>query len=369
MHGRGGGGKLEPVGPATCNALAPGAAMTEHPSPPRGGGSAPLLVEIVRGDMVESRHAVRYAAVDAAGRRIAWRGAVESPVYPRSANKMLQALPLIETGAADRWGLGEGELALACASHHGEPRHVETVRRWLERMGLSAADLECGSHMPYHEPSAAALIRDGSAPGPAHNNCSGKHSGFLATALHEGEPPRGYIRADHPVQRRVTRALGEMYGIDLERAPQGIDGCGIPVIGVPLEKLAFGMARLADPSGLPAGRREAALRIRKAVAAEPFMVAGSRGFCTLVLEGLEGRALVKTGAEGVFCMALTDLGIGVAIKAEDGASRASEAVVAHLLEGFGLIDEALGRALAAVLHPPIFNRAGRAVGIVRVNAG
>jgi L-asparaginase II len=319
--------------------------------------------------MVESRHAVRFAAVDAAGRRVAWRGAVEGPVYPRSANKMLQALPLLETGAAERWGLGDDELALACASHYGEPRHVETVRRWLARMGLSAADLECGSHMPYHEPSAAALIRGGTAPDPAHNNYSGKHSGFLATARHKGEPPRGYIRADHPVQRRVTRTLGDIYGVDLERAPHGIDGCGIPVIGVPLEKLALGMARLADPSGLPAERRAAAARIRQAVTAEPFMVAGSRGFCTLAMEALGARALLKTGAEGVFCIALPDLGIGIAVKAEDGASRAAEAVVAHLLEGFGLIDEGAGQSLTELLHPPILNRAGRAVGAVRVTAG
>ena len=343
--------------------------MKNQSAPPSGGGSGPLLVEITRGDMVESRHAVHYAAVDAAGRRVAWRGAAEGGVYPRSANKLLQALPLVETGAADRWGLGDAEIALACASHYGEPRHVETVRRWLERMGLSPADLECGSHMPYHEPSAAALICSGAAPGPAHNNCSGKHAGFLATALHMGEPPRGYVRADHPVQQRVTRALGEMCGIDLERAPQGIDGCGIPVLGLPLEKLALGMARLADPSGLAPDRRQAVQRIRKAVAAEPFMVAGSRGFCTVLMERLGGRALVKTGAEGVFCMALPDQGIGIAVKAQDGAARAAEAVVAHLLEAFGLIDERLGQALGPVLHPPILNRAGRSVGTVRVNAG
>jgi len=342
--------------------------MSEPSAQPLVGEQRPLAIEVVRGDMVESRHAVAFAAVDASGRRVAWAGEVEAPVYARSAVKGLQALPLIETGAAERWGLGDAELALACASHNGEQRHVSTVLRWLERMDLSAADLECGSHMPYHEPSAAAVIRSGERPTAAHNNCSGKHAGFLSAARHKGEPTQGYIRADHPVQRRVTRALGEMCGIDLARAPVGIDGCGIPTIGIPLEKLALGMARLADPAKLPDERRAAAERIRRAVAAQPFMVAGSGGFCTEVMEQLGARAFVKTGAEGVFCAALPERGIGIALKAADGASRASEAAIAHLLDRFGALDKADRTALARRLHPSIFNRAGLAVGAIRVQA-
>jgi L-asparaginase II len=343
--------------------------MTEFPVQPDAGGHRPLLVEVLRGDMVESRHAVAFAAVDATGRRVAWGGDVEAPVYGRSAVKGLQALPLVETGAADRWGLGDAELALACASHGGEERHVETVLRWLQAMGLAAADLECGSHLPYHEPSAAAMIRAGKSPSPAHNNCSGKHAGFLAAALHKGEPTKGYIAADHPVQRRVTRALEEMCGADLSRAPVGIDGCGIPTIGIPLEKLALGMARLADPAKLPAERRAAVERIRRAVAAEPFMVAGTGRFCTEVMQQLGARAFVKTGAEGVFCAALPEKGIGIALKAADGAGRGAEAAVAHLLERFGALDEAgRRRALAPRLKPSLFNRAGRVVGEIRVAA-
>ncbi len=343
--------------------------MSEFPAQPRIGGHAPLIVEIARGDMVESRHAVSFAAVDSAGRRIAWRGEIESPIFARSAVKGLQALPLIESGAADRWAVDEAELALACASHNGEPRHVERVLRWLGRIGLSQADLECGSHMPYHEPSAAALILAQRAASPAHNNCSGKHAGFLATARHLNERVRGYIEPDHPVQRRITRALEEMCGVDLSRAPRGIDGCGIPVMGIPLEKLALGMARLADPDALPPARRAAIERIRGAVAAEPFMVAGTGRFCTEVMEHLGARAFVKTGAEGVFCAALPEQGVGVALKTADGAGRAAEAVTAHLLESFGLLDERSRKALASRLHPPILNRAGRLVGAIRINAG
>lgn len=343
--------------------------MTHPIAQPDTPGHAPLLVEVWRGDMVESRHLVSFAAVDAAGTRIAWGGEIDAPVYPRSAVKGLQGLPLIETGAADRWGVSTAELALACASHSGEPRHIAAVSAWLDRMGLSAADLECGGHPPFHESSAAALIRAGASPTAAHNNCSGKHAGFLATALHMGEPRRGYILPDHPVQRRVTRALEEMCGVDLARAPKGIDGCGIPVFGIPLEKLARGMARLADPRGLSEERRAAAERIRRAVAAEPFMVAGTGGFCTEVMETLGPAAFVKTGAEGVFCLALPERGIGVALKAMDGAGRAAEAAVAHLLDRFGLIDERGRAALAARLAAPILNRAGRIVGTVRVARG
>jgi L-asparaginase II len=336
---------------------------------PGGAGHGPLIVEISRGDMVESRHAVSFAALDAAGRPVEVRGDVQSPVYPRSAIKGLQALPLVETGAADRWKYGDAELALACASHSGEARHADTVLRILERLGLGAGDLECGSHLPYHEPSAAALIRSGASATPAHNNCSGKHAGFLATARHKGEPVRGYIRPEHPVQQRVTRALEEMCGTDLSRAPTGIDGCGIPVIGIPLEKLALGMARLADPAKLGEERRAAAERIRRAVAAEPFMVAGTGRFCTEMMTQLGARAFLKTGAEGVFCAALPEQGIGIALKAADGAGRASEAAMAHLLDRFGVLGDRDKEALARFLAPPIFNRAGRLVGAIGVHAG
>jgi L-asparaginase II len=326
----------------------------------------PLVVEVSRGDMVESRHRVDVAVVDAAGGVVLAAGEVDRPVYGRSAIKGLQALPFLETGAAERFDLGNVEIALACASHNGEARHVEAVRQWLERVGLSVADLECGSHMPYHEPSAAALLRSERQPTPGHNNCSGKHAGFLTTARHMGEPTRGYIAYEHPVQRRVTAALETMCGTSLARAPKGIDGCGIPVIGISLSATALGMARLADPAKLPAERKAAAERICAAVAAEPFMVAGTGRFCTEVMRCLGPRAFLKTGAEGVFCAALPEAGLGIAIKTEDGAGRAAEAAIGYLLEHLKVIGEDDRRALLPTLNPPIVNRAGRIVGAIRV---
>jgi L-asparaginase II len=326
----------------------------------------PLLVEVTRGEMVESRHQVDVAVVDSAGGFILTAGAVHRPVYGRSAIKGLQAFPLLETGAADRFNLGDVEIALACASHNGEVPQVEAVRQWLERVGLSFADLECGSHMPYHEASAVALVKADRQPTPGHNNCSGKHAGFLTTARHMNEPTRGYIDYEHPVQKRVTGALEAMCGTSLERAPKGIDGCGIPVIGISLAATALGMARLADPAKLPAERKAAAERIRAAVAAQPFMVAGTGRFCTDIMRRLGARAFLKTGAEGVFCAALPEAGLGIALKAEDGAGRAAEAAIGYLLEHLKIIGEDDRRALWPMLYPPIVNRSGRIVGAIRV---
>ncbi|HLJ19996.1 MAG TPA: asparaginase, partial [Stellaceae bacterium] len=244
--------------------------------------SNPVLVETTRGEMVESRHTGAAAVVDAAGRIVRSWGDIDAPVFARSAIKPLQALPLVETGAAERFGLGPVELALACASHRGEPIHVETVKRWLARADLGPQDLECGAHAPGNAAAAEALIRAGEAPSAVHNNCSGKHSGFLTTARHRGEPTRGYIGPDHPVQVRVRAVLEEMSGLDLSRAPRGTDGCGIPVIGISLRGMARAMARLADPKGLPAERAAASTRILDAMAAAPLMVSGTGTFNTVV---------------------------------------------------------------------------------------
>lgn len=325
----------------------------------------PVLVEVVRGGMVESRHRGACAVVDAAGRAALTLGDGAQLVYGRSAIKPLQALPLIETGAADRYGLGAREIALACASHRGEPIHVAAVTAWLERIGLGPDDLECGAHPPLNPAAAQALIRAGEAPSALHNNCSGKHAGFLTTACHLGEPTRGYIDADHPVQRRVEAALAAMTGCDLARAPRGIDGCGIPVIGLPLAAMARAMARLADPLGLPAERQAAARRILEAMAAEPLMVDGSGSFTTRILIEAGAAVRLKPGAEGVFCAALPALGLGVALKIADGAGRAAEVAIGALLCRLGAVAEDQAAALAPQFRPKLLNVAGRVVGELR----
>jgi len=325
----------------------------------------PVLAEVTRGAMVESWHRASLAVVDAGGRVVLSAGNVEAPIYGRSAIKPLQALPLIETGAAEAFGLSDAEIAVSCASHNGEARHIDTVAAWLEKIGCTADDLECGAHLPMNEAAMIALVRSGARASTLHNNCSGKHTGFLSVARHTGVPTKGYIRYGHPVQQRILGVLESMTGLDLSQAPRGIDGCGIPVIAIPLGNTALAMARLADPHDQPEIRQAACARIIKAMTAEPFMLAGSLGYCTRAMEILKGRAVIKTGAEGVYCGAVPGEGLGFAIKIDDGASRAAEAVVGQLLLRLGLIDEDEALLLANTLS----NRAGTMVGEVRAPKG
>lgn len=332
------------------------------------GAANPIAVEVWRGGMVESRHRCAYAILDAAGGIVESQGDIERPIYARSAIKSLQALPLVESGAADRFKLTDKELALACASHNAEPMHVEAVAAWLAKIGCSADDLECGPQLPYHEPSAHRLLANGGAARRIYNNCSGKHSGFLSTARHKGEPTRGYVGFDHPVQNRVTRALSEICGVDLARAPRGIDGCGIPVLGLSLRAFALGLARIADPAKLPAERKAAAGRIFAAIAREPLMFGGTGNFDSEVTKGCGGRFALKTGAEGVYAAILPALGFGIALKADDGAGRAAEVAMGALLVKLKQIVPAERTALARYLVPAVTNWAGSRVGEIRASS-
>jgi L-asparaginase II len=277
----------------------------------------------------------------------------------------LQALPLLETGAAAHYGLSDKEIALACASHNGTPTVVAAVEAWLGRIGLGPADLECGADPPIDSAAAHALIRARQSPSPLHNNCSGKHTGFLSAARYCGEPTRGYIGAEHPAQRRVLAALSAMTGLDLERAPCGTDGCGIPVIGIPLKAMARAMARLADPAELAAERAAAAKRILAAMAAEFPIVAGASRFTREVMRVGAATVRLKLGAEGVACAALPQHGFGIALKMSDGAGRAADVAMGALLVRLGMLDPTQATAIEAVLRPPVKNVAGHTVGEVR----
>ncbi|MFM9841680.1 MAG: asparaginase [Dongiaceae bacterium] len=325
----------------------------------------PFVVEVTRGGMVESRHRAAVAVVDAGGKVARAWGDVEQPVYGRSAIKPLQALPLIESGAADKYNVSVPEIALACASHNGEPRHVELVQAWLSRIGCAVGDLECGGHMPYHDASVEAMIRAGIKPSAAYNNCSGKHTGFLCTARHLGERTAGYINFEHPVQQRILGTLEQMCGLDLGKAARGIDGCGIPVIAVPLGNMAMAMARLVDTAKLPPARAAASKRIVDAMAAEPFLVAGTDRFCTQIMDVVGKKVVLKTGAEGVYTASLRELGLGIALKADDGASRGAETAMGQLLRHLGVITDEEAARLADILTPPVRNRVGRETGRVK----
>ncbi|WP_150288054.1 asparaginase [Rhabdaerophilum calidifontis] len=326
---------------------------------------APVLVEVTRGGIVESAHRGAVAVLDAAGRPLLALGDIDRPVFPRSAVKALQALPLIESGAAERFGLTDAGIALACASHSGEPEHAETAAAMLAAAGRDSQCLECGAHWPMGDAAARALAASGRQPSALHNNCSGKHAGFICLALHEGHDPRGYIGPDHPAMRRVTAALGEMTGFDLARTARGIDGCSIPTYAVPLRNLAHAFARFGTGAGLAPDRARAAARIRAAVAASPFHVAGSGRFDTLAMTALGARAFVKTGAEGVYCAALPEAGLGIALKIEDGASRAAEIVMAALIARFLPLAAQEAAAIAALADKPLTNWNGVEFGRLR----
>ncbi len=332
----------------------------------------PVLVEVLRGGAVESFHRGSLAIVDAAGAVHTAVGDIDRPVFPRSAVKVLQALPLVASGAAERLGLTDEELSLACASHGGEEVHTRTAAAMLAKAGVDASALECGAHWPYFDGTAKAMAARGERPGALHNNCSGKHSGFvcLGCLMADGRDVagylRGYVQADHPVMREVTAALQAATGWDLARTARGIDGCSIPTYAIPLRHLAHAFARVATGTGLSEGHARAAVRLRSAVARAPQMVAGTGRFDTRVMQHFGERVFCKGGAEGMYCAALPGLGLGVAIKMDDGNNgRASEVVLATLLERLLPLDEADAGFIQALSHVRLHNWNGIEVGALR----
>jgi L-asparaginase II len=261
--------------------------------------SNPVLVEATRGGQVESRHRGVVAVSDAEGKLVLALGDVEAAVFPRSAIKALQALPLVESGAADKWKLSDAEIALACSSHSGAPIHVETAKSMLAKCGCDQGALECGVHWPLDAEAARALAASGGTASALHNNCSGKHAGFICLSGAADVAPKNYVKYEHHAQRQVRSALAEMTATKLDDAPWGIDGCAIPTYAIPLRALAQGFARFGTGVGLEPGRAAAAKRIRAACAAHPDLVAGAGRFDTALMETLRARAFLKTGAEGV----------------------------------------------------------------------
>jgi len=306
----------------------------------------PILVDVLRGSTVESTHRGAVAVLDADGGIVGAIGDIHRPIFPRSAVKVLQALPLVASGAADRLGLDDDELAIACASHSGSQAHVQVAARMLAKAGLDEKSLECGSHWPYELEAGHRLFAQGREPCALHNNCSGKHAGFLCLAHMLNTGPdlpqfaRGYVWHQHPVMREVTAALQASTGYDLSAAPRGTDGCSIPAYAIPLRNLALAFARVGTGTGLSSSHARAARRLRGAVAKAPFMVAGTARFDTLVMSRLGERVFCKVGAEGVFCASLPERGLGVAIKIDDGNNaRAAEVVMAAVIEAFVRLDD------------------------------
>lgn len=327
----------------------------------------PVLAQVWRADFVESQHRGAWVLVDAAGAVIDGAGSFGHPIFARSSVKSLQALPLLESGAAERFGFGDDEVALALASHNGESIHTERVERLLARLGLSVADLRCGPQPPSDPKARAELERRGDKPTAAHNNCSGKHAGFLALARHLGEPTARYLDPESGVQQRARAALCEMSDVQPGELSTAIDGCSAPTFRLPLTCLATAIARVANPEGLAAPRRRALERMHGAVAAYPELIAGShRRICTQIVRASGGRLFPKVGGEAVYVVGVRGAGVGLAVKMDDGDTRGLHPVVIELLRRKGFLAASEVESLREWTHHVVRNWAGIAVGRLEV---
>jgi L-asparaginase II len=340
----------------------PAAAGTEKPY-----ADNPVQVRLVRGHAVESVHRGAWVLSDVSGRVLAHSGDPAQPIFARSAVKAFQALPLIESGAAARFGYSESELALALASHDAEPGHTEPVLAVLGRLGLGVEHLRCGPQVPGNRDARQELAALGLSPTALHNNCSGKHAGFLTLATHLGVPPEEYLAPESAGQRLVRAALADLAGLapmDLEVA---VDGCSAPTFRLPLAGLATAYARLADPSGLAPERAAACRRVTAAAAHHPELIAGSSGrLCTDLSRVSGGRLFPKIGAEGVYGIGLVGSGLGLAVKVDDGQHRGLHPLVVALVERLGWLGADALEALEGWRERRLVNRAGLVVGRTEV---
>lgn len=327
----------------------------------------PVLARVWRGDHVESQHRGSWALVDGAGQVLEGAGDWSAPIYTRSAVKVLQALPLVESGAADRFGLGPDELALALASHNGEELHTAGAAKMLGRLDLDEGSLLCGAHYPDDPAVRARLGAAGEKPGPLHNNCSGKHAGFLTLAKHLDADIAGYLDPAGPVQLAVRSAVGEVTNIDPAALDFAIDGCSAPTWRMPLASLGRAFASVSTPASLGTVRAAACERLTAAAAEFPAHVAGNhRRLCTALLRASGGRLFPKIGAEGVYVVGQRGAGRALVAKIDDGGNRALHALVTALLERFGWLESAPLESLHAFRGNPLRNRAGLEIGRIEV---
>lgn len=326
----------------------------------------PVTVEVTRGKLVESRHRGMGVVVDGDGRTVFSFGEAESGVFPRSACKAMQALPLIESGAADAYGFGNVELALSCSSHSGEDAHVATAAAMLGKAGRDETALECGAHWASDQTVLIHQARTIEKPTQLHNNCSGKHSGFVCTCVHAGFDVKGYVEYDHPLQAEIRGTMEVLTGSIIGHQNCGTDGCSIPSYAVPLKGLAHGFAKMATGNTLSAARAKASRRLIDACMAQPFYVAGTNRACTKLMQVAPGKIFAKTGAEGVFIAALPEQGLAMAVKCEDGTTRAAEAMIFALLSRYFEKDGEVHATLMSMANKTMKNWNGIHVGDIRV---
>lgn len=323
------------------------------------------IVEVTRGDCVESSHQIDVVVADADGGIVEVWGEQDRTIYPRSSIKTLQALPLIESGAADKFDYEPKHLALACSSHNGQVIHCSAAEEMLVRAGLDETCLECGAKLPWFRADQIAVVNSGGASRDLFNPCSGKHAGILTFAKHTGLPTQGYVKFDNPVQQEIAGVLEETIGTPHNADNHGIDGCSIPTYQTPLDKLAIAYAKFGVGQNPSKERSKAMIRLRDACLQHPEMVAGEKRVCTMLMRALKNRAFVKFGAEGVFTASLPELGLGIAMKSRDGSTRAVEVSIASVVARLLPLGEDEINSLAFLVSPKLKNANRYQVGCLR----
>jgi L-asparaginase II len=325
-----------------------------------------LIVEVTRGELVESSHRVVACGCDARGRVILEYGDIHAPVYLRSTAKPFIAAAAVAAGARDAFGLNDREIAIMAASHSGQLFHLNAVRSLLKKIGMSEDALQCGAHLPYNEQAAQAMLRRGEAPRAIHNNCSGKHAGILALCKLVGADPNTYLDAANPAQREILTFCARLSDDDASTWPLAADGCGIPVYATSLRNAALSFARLATLDGVRENDGRALRIVREAMITRPEYVAGTGELDTTLMRAAEGQLVSKGGAEGVHGVAALAAGLGYVSKVVDGAGRARGPSSIAALRSLGILNGAQIERLARFARPIVYNRAGRAVGEIRV---
>ena len=322
----------------------------------------PVLVNRWRGNAIESRHRGSVAVVEASGQVFAALGDVQRAVFPRSAIKFLQAIPFVESGAVDAFSLDDRHIALSCSSHNGEPIHAGLAQDWLERIGCNHDDLECGAELPLHKATQFELMAQGRGPQRHHHNCSGKHLGFLSTCKQAGDATQDYRLYNHVAQQRWFEVLESVTNTRVAQLPWGYDGCAIPTLALPLQRIALAMARFGVPSRFEGERRTAVERIHAAITTNPYMVAGQERLCTSLMERLAPKILVKVGADGVYTAVIPEHELGVAIKIDDGNDAAARVALGAVLKTLGVLAPEESKALGEYFRPSVNNSRGETIG-------
>lgn len=329
----------------------------------------PILVEIYRDKVLESFHRGVICVVDKDNTIVYSEGDVSQVCYPRSAMKLLQVLPLLEHGGMDKLGLTLEEIAVMCGSHNAEPDHLRVVRSILQKTGLDPNQLLCGPQYPSSKKDANALIRADEKPHPIHNNCSGKHAGMLAMCVLMGWPIENYIDPQHPLQQMILDTCAECYEYPKTKMITALDGCSAPIFSVPVYNQAIGFKNLVHPEQFSESRKKACATVIDAVSRYPFMVAGSKRYCTDLMQITAPRMIGKTGAEGIFCMALTQEKLGVCIKIDDGKMLPQYNVAQAFAEATGIFSQAALQPLHHYMEEPITNFNKLATGRIKVADG